>query len=81
MTNLFLLGAFCLVVNIPMGVWRAGTKKFSPLWFAAIHAPVPIIILIRVISGISYTYIPFFIILSVIGQFVGGRLRFSTIVS
>jgi hypothetical protein len=26
------------VVNVPFGYWPAGVRKFSPLWFVAVHA-------------------------------------------
>jgi len=33
--------------NIPCGVWREHTEKFSPAWFAAVHATIPFIAMLR----------------------------------
>ena len=72
MTVLFIC-IFAFVINVPMGVWRSGTKRFSPSWFVAVHASVPLIILIRILTDTSAYLIPLFIFAAVFGQLVGGR--------
>jgi hypothetical protein len=72
--NAAFLGLFCFLVNVPMGIWRVRVRRFSAAWFVSIHIAVPLIIIIRIFSGISYFYIPLFIALAVLGQFAGGRL-------
>jgi hypothetical protein len=47
-------------MNIPFGYWRANVKKFSLQWVLAIHIPVPIIVALRLTTGLGfawYTYV------------------------
>lgn len=64
-------------LNIPLGMWRIRTKKFSLSWFISIHTAVPLIYIIRVCEGLAYWTIPIFIALAVLGQLVGGRISAS----
>lgn len=64
----------CIVINIPLGIWRSMVKKFSFKWFVAVHASVPLIILLRILLGTKPIFIPVFIIAAIAGQFIGGRL-------
>ena len=41
--------AFAFLVNLPFGYWRERTVKFSPAWFVAVHAAVPLIIALRLV--------------------------------
>jgi hypothetical protein len=65
------------VINLPFGYWRGGVRKFSPAWFVAIHAPVPMVIALRFILGLPFRWgaLPFFVVAYFGGQFVGNRLR------
>jgi hypothetical protein len=67
------LSAFCFFVNLPLGFWRKRTRKFSAAWFIAVHAAVPLIIAVRLLSGVSNFFIPLFIALAVLGQLAGGK--------
>jgi hypothetical protein len=69
--------AATFVVNLPFGWWRARLRKFSPAWFVAIHAPVPIVIAMRVVLGLPFRWValPVFVAAYFGGQFVGSRLR------
>jgi ABC-type methionine transport system permease subunit len=69
------ISLLCLLLNIPLGAWRARTPKFSLRWIVAVHAAVPFIILVRVLSGTSIYFIPLFVALAILGQLVGGRLQ------
>ncbi|WP_218076147.1 hypothetical protein [Desulfuribacillus stibiiarsenatis] len=62
-------------MNIPLGIWRAGARKFSVRWFAAIHIAVPMIYYIRITTGISPWIIPVLIAMAVAGQLVGGKIH------
>lgn len=64
-----------LVLNLPLGYWRAGTRKFSPAWFFFIHASIPVIIWARMSLGLSAWYIPFSLGSAVVGQLLGAKLR------
>jgi hypothetical protein len=65
------------ILNLPFGYWRANVKKFSFAWFLSIHAPVPLVIAIRVLSGLGWQFITFPIMISAFfgGQFVGSWLH------
>lgn len=62
---------------MPFGYWRAGTRKFSPAWFVAVHAPVPLIIVLRMASGLGFrpTTIPVMVGAYFLGQFLGSVWR------
>jgi len=65
------------VVNVPFGYWRAGVRKFSPQWFLAVHAAVPMVIALRFALGLPFRWsmFPIFVVAYFGGQLVGGRLR------
>jgi hypothetical protein len=69
--------AATFVVNLPFGYWRAALRKFSPAWFVAIHAPVPIVIGLRFALGLPFRWavVPLFVAAYFGGQFVGNRWR------
>lgn len=71
--TLLLLSVYLL--NVPFGYWRRNTKKFSREWILSIHLPVPIVFLIRVVSGIPLSHIPVFVFSFFLGQFSGGVIR------
>lgn len=64
------------LINLPFGYWRGGLKKLSFLWFVAIHAPVPLIIVIRKFYQLelSWKLAPFLLGSFFIGQFVGRKI-------
>ena len=68
---------FTFVVNVPFGYWRAGVRKFSPAWFVAVHAAVPLVIGLRVALGLPFRWLlfPLFVAAYFGGQTVGSRWR------
>ncbi|RKQ63295.1 hypothetical protein C7457_0160 [Thermovibrio guaymasensis] len=64
-----------LLMNIPFGWLREGVRKFSPLWFLYVHFPIPFIIAMRIGLGIEWKFAPLLILVAVLGQFIGARLR------
>ncbi|MGC9168192.1 MAG: hypothetical protein ACP5GK_04715 [Desulfurella sp.] len=72
------LAIFAFLINVPFGRLRSKVKKFSWRWFAYIHLPIPFIALPRILLGISYYFIPLFLVASVAGQITGSRLKFGT---
>jgi hypothetical protein len=60
--------------NLPLGWWRRYQRRFSPAWFLAIHASIPVLIATRFAFGISYSIIPLEIAAVVAGQVAGSRL-------
>lgn len=65
-----------LLVNLPFGYIRGSMRKFSFWWFVAIHAPVPMVILIRKFHDLSLTWslAPFLLGSFFIGQFLGRKM-------
>jgi len=63
-----------LLLNLPLGMFRVRTKRFSLGWFISIHLAVPLIYFLRNIMGLSYWSIPILVVAAILGQFVGGRL-------
>lgn len=62
-----------MAANIPLGVWREHTQKFSPQWFAAVHAAVPFIAMLRKSVLMPKTAMAFTIAASILGQTIGSR--------
>lgn len=64
------------IVNIPFGYIRGGFRKLSFWWFVAIHAPVPLVILIRKFNNIELTWglVPFLFGAFFLGQFIGKKI-------
>jgi len=75
--RLGLVAAAVFAVNLPFGYWRAGVEKFSRAWFVAVHAPVPLVVLLRIVSGLGWrlSSVPVLVAAFFAGQFAGGRLR------
>ena len=69
--------AAVLVINMPFGFWRAGTKRFTLPWFLAIHVPVPLAVGLRLLAGVGWRLgtLPLFVGAFLAGQLLGGRLR------
>lgn len=73
--HLFILIAFALLSNIPLGYLRQGVAKRSALWMLYVHLSIPFIIALRNHYGFSWRMIPVTISCAVIGQLLGGQLR------
>ena len=70
---------FSFGVYLPLGYLRETSRKFSLRWFVLIHLSIPFIILLRLMLGFSWPFIPLTLSCAVGGQVVGGRLRRRTI--
>lgn len=75
--NILLVGSIVFILNLPFGYWRANVKKFSRPWFLSVHVPVPLVIAIRVVSGMGWHLITFPIMFGAFfgGQFAGSGLH------
>ena len=62
-----------MAANVPLGIWREHTRKFSPSWFAAVHAAVPFIAMLRKSVMMPKTAMALTIAASVLGQVIGSR--------
>ena len=65
------------VINLPFGYWRAGVRKFSPAWFVAVHAAVPLVVALRFVLGLPFRWLafPLFVAAYFGGQTVGAKVR------
>ncbi|MGQ9483859.1 MAG: hypothetical protein ACUVSA_02470 [Desulfosoma sp.] len=72
--NLSVMAVLVLGVNVPFGYWRARVRRFSRAWFLAVHLPVPLVVGLRLASGLGWRLasIPVFIGAFCIGQWLGG---------
>lgn len=67
------IGLLGMAANVPLGVWREHTRKFSPQWFVAVHAAVPFIAMLRKSVLMPKTAMAFTIAASILGQTIGSR--------
>lgn len=67
------IGALGMAANIPLGVWREHTTKFSLSWFVAVHAAVPFIAMLRKSVVMPKTAMALTIAASILGQIIGSR--------
>jgi hypothetical protein len=74
---IWLVALAVFAVNVPFGFWRAGLRKLSMPWFVAVHAPVPLVVLMRYAAGLGLGLSTFPVLVGAFfaGQFVGGKLR------
>ncbi|ACM19842.1 hypothetical protein Geob_1483 [Geotalea daltonii FRC-32] len=67
--------AFALLINVPFGYLRQNYEKFTFGWYFYVHISIPIIIYLRIKSGLSWKFIPFTLGSAIVGQIIGGRIR------
>ncbi len=66
-----------VLINLPFGFWRAGAEKFTVPWFIAVHAPVPLVIGVRILLEVRWQFatVPILMGAFFTGQLLGGSLR------
>ncbi|KAG0502982.1 hypothetical protein HPP92_003054 [Vanilla planifolia] len=64
-----------MAANVPLGIWREHTKKFSPQWFVAVHSAVPFVAMLRKSVLMPKTAMAFTIAASILGQTIEPELR------
>ncbi len=62
-------------LNVPCGMWREHTEKFSTQWFIAVHATIPFIAMLRKAVIMPKYAILFTICSAIAGQALGARLE------
>ncbi|XP_042506104.1 uncharacterized protein LOC122082538 [Macadamia integrifolia] len=72
-SKILVIGVLGMAANVPLGVWREHTRKFSPSWFVAVHAAVPFIAMLRKSVLMPKTAMAFTIAASILGQVIGSR--------
>jgi hypothetical protein len=71
--KMLVIGVLGMAANIPLGIWREHTEKFSLSWFAAVHAAVPFIAMLRKSVVMPKTAMALTIAASILGQVIGSR--------
>jgi len=71
--KMLVIAALGMAVNVPLGVWREHTQKFSLSWFTAVHAAVPFIAMLRKSVLMPKTAMALTIAASILGQVIGSR--------
>ena len=76
MIKLTFIALLVLAINIPFGYWRTNVKRYSLQWFLAIHIPVPLIIALRIASGIGFAWYTYVFLVSAffLGQQLGSLI-------
>ncbi|CAN8325844.1 unnamed protein product [Cochlearia groenlandica] len=72
-SKVLVIGMMGMALNVPLGVWREHTEKFSASWFVALHAAVPFIGILRKSVLMPKMAMVFTIAASVLGQVIGSR--------
>ncbi|KAG2450667.1 hypothetical protein HYH02_004507 [Chlamydomonas schloesseri] len=62
-------------LNVPCGMWREHTEKFSSQWFIAVHATIPFIAMLRKAVIMPKYAILFTIAAAIAGQAMGAKLE------
>lgn len=77
MDTLWAVALASLLLNLPFGFWRAGVRRFSLPWFVAVHAPIPFVVILRILSGLGWQLdaVPVLVGAYLGGQFLGGKVR------
>ena len=78
----FIIGLIVtFLVNIPFGFWRAHAKRTGNKieWALAVHLPVPLVVLMRYLAGLSWNasgapMVLVFVLAYFLGQRTGGKL-------
>jgi hypothetical protein len=75
--SLWTVALLVFLINLPFGYWRASVRRLSAQWFLAALLPVPLVIALRIFSGLGFHLWSFPVMVGAffLGQFVGGRVR------
>jgi len=70
-----ILAVICFL-NLPFGYWRSHMKPFSFPWILAVHLPVPLVIVVRILGGVGWHVKTFPLLAGAyfVGQYLGGSL-------
>ncbi len=73
--SLYTVAFLVFLINLPCGYMRAKSEKLSKNWFIWVHAPIPFVIALRILSGLGFHLYTFPIMVGAyfLGQFTGGQ--------
>ena len=74
--KLLLISLLVLLVNIPFGYWRANVDRFTLQWFLAIHLPVIIVVVLRLVSHLGFAWFTYVVLVTAffLGQKFGALI-------
>ncbi len=74
--DLLLVAVLIFLINTFFGYWRSSTRRFSVQWLMAIHIPVALAIVARLLlSEWDWATVPIFVAAFIAGQYVGGIIK------
>jgi hypothetical protein len=74
--SLVILLVIIVFLNLPFGFWRGHVRKFSFQWILAVHLPVPLVLIVRILGGVGWQIktLPLLAVAYFVGQYLGGSL-------
>ncbi len=74
--GLLLVAVLIFLFNTFFGYWRSSTRRFSVQWLMAIHIPVALAIVTRLLLlEWDWATVPIFVAAFITGQYVGGIIK------
>ena len=74
--DLLLVSVLIFLINIFFGYWRSNTRRFSVRWLMAIHIPVALAIVVRLLLlEWDWVTVPIFVAAFIAGQYAGGTIK------
>ena len=73
--NVWTVAGIVFLLNLPFGYWRSTVRRFSWPWLLSIHLPIPLIVAVRIYSGLGFHFItyPALVAAFFLGQYAGGK--------
>ena len=74
--SFYIVLAIIFLLNLPFGYWRGHVRPFSFPWILAVHLPIPLVIIIRMLGGVGWHVKTFPLLAGAYfaGQYLGGSL-------
>jgi hypothetical protein len=75
--KIFWIAAIVLILNMPFDYWRTSVKKLLSQCICAVHFPVPMIVALRIYSGLGWRLAAFPVLIRAfsLGQLIEGKLH------
>ncbi len=74
--DLLLVAVLIFLINIFFGYWRSNTRRFSVQWLMAIHIPIALAIVVRLLLlDWDWATVPIFVAAFIAGQYAGGTIK------
>ncbi len=74
--DLLLVAVLIFLINTFFGYWRSSTRRFSVQWLMAIHIPVALAIVARLLLlEWDWATVPIFVAAFIAGQYAGSIIK------